>query len=94
MPSYVVRLAEDEYVYFCTVGEEPVSQVLTRAVATEEWGEDRVQRADESGASVIPSILRPDGTDEASIDRWLEGESLNQPEPWTVKRIRVEVGYG
>lgn len=97
MPTYLVRLKEDEFVGYSTVVEAPVTQVMTLAQvsAHEELGDpERIDRANRFGASVIPEVLRPDGTDPKSIDEWLEGESLNQRQPWTAQRIRDEFGYG
>jgi hypothetical protein len=93
MPTYIVKLEEDEYVMFSTISERPASKIHTRAEAVAAgWTEPRMERADAYGASVNSETLRPD--EGRHIDHWLAEESLNDPDgPWTSHRIRREVGY-
>jgi hypothetical protein len=95
MGDFIVKLDDDEYVIFSSVVEAPTSRIHTRQQAVEAWGEERIGFTDEHGASLRPSMLRPSahGWPAVHIDQWLEGESLNQSQPWTVKRIRDEIGY-
>jgi len=50
-----VRLAEDEYVEWSTVVDAPVTYICDRAEAVQEWGEQRVTRADFHVSSAWPA---------------------------------------
>lgn len=52
MGRYVAKLAEDTYCEWSTVVDAPVSWVVNRAQAVEEWTEERVARADANGTSI------------------------------------------
>lgn len=51
MGRAVVKLEDGRYLEWSTVVDAPVSVSLTRNEAVEEWGEERVARADQYGTS-------------------------------------------
>lgn len=80
MPSYVVKLADDEYVYWSTIVDAPVSWIKTRDEAVAEWTEDRVARADETGDSLINGSVDPAAFNRAGDDE----------EQLTIEEIRAK----
>jgi hypothetical protein len=71
----IVRLAEDEYVEWSTVVDAPTTYAVGRREAVEEWGKDRIDRADRHGTSFLaPAYTLEDlvatnraGQDEATV---------------------------
>lgn len=64
MPSWIVRLADQEYVEWSTVVDAPVSTIAARAEAIDRWGDERIERADEHVTSCTVPELWPRNADE------------------------------
>jgi hypothetical protein len=57
MSLIIVKLADDKFVEWSTAWDKPSGRVVSRSEAVDEWGEDRVARADEHWVSLIPKQL-------------------------------------
>jgi predicted metal-dependent phosphoesterase TrpH len=53
MGRYVAKLADDAYCEWSTVVDAPVSWIVPRTVAVNAWTEERVERADRNGTSLL-----------------------------------------
>ena len=55
----MLKLAEDEYVEWGSIVDAPVSYAMGRAAAVDEFGEERVARADKKGHSYrdLPPVI-------------------------------------
>lgn len=92
MGKYVAKLGEDAYCEWSTVVDAPVSWIVSRPSAVDEWGEDRVARADRNGTSILDSypagntpeeIVRGNragpGETEATLAEILQHYDVNDP---------------
>lgn len=76
MPSYLVKLADDEYVEWSTVVDAPLSYICERERAVSRWGEDRVARADEHVTSHTDPDFQADTPERAiAVNRAGDDES-------------------
>lgn len=97
MGRYIAKLAEDAYAEWSTVVDAPVSWVVPRDSAVGLWGEDRVERADRNGTSIIDGypagetpeeIVRGNRAgpreSELTVAEILVAYNVNTPADWTV----------
>jgi hypothetical protein len=68
----ILKLAPDEYIEWSTVVDAPVSYVLDREEAVQEFGEERIERADKTGTSYYD---RPPQTAEEFVEFNRAGEN-------------------
>lgn len=53
MGTYIVKLANNEYVEWSSVMDAPSSFILSKDEASAEWNEERIARCDAKGHSLI-----------------------------------------
>lgn|SRR5512146_363660 len=97
MGRYVAKLAEDTYVEWSTVVDAPVTYIVTRTEAVDAWGQERVDRADQKGTSILdgyPAGKTPEeivlgnhaGPDETelTVQEIISAYDAKDPAAWTV----------
>jgi hypothetical protein len=97
MGRYVAKLGDDAYCEWSTVVDAPVSWVLTRERAVQEFTSSRVARADRYGTSLLdgyPAGETPDeivrgnragqGETELSVGEIIRDYAEGNPAPWAV----------